>query len=63
MTKKTDSSVAEPAPQAALSAALSPATGPTPDNTPVPGGGRWRWDEEAKGWVSNDPQPDPEIKE
>lgn len=24
---------------------------PTPENTPVPGGGRWRWDIAGPGWV------------
>lgn len=29
-------------------------TSATPDNTPVPGGGSWRWDTALSGWVSND---------
>ncbi len=29
----------------------------TPDNTPVPGGGSWKWSESLPGWVSNDPAP------
>jgi hypothetical protein len=29
----------------------------TPENTPIPGGGRWRWDETALDWVSLDQQP------
>lgn len=33
---------------------------PTPENTPIPGGGRWRWDDESKAWVSNDPAPEQE---
>lgn len=40
--------------EAPLVAALSgtpPA--PTPDNTPVPGGGSWRWDTTQPGWVEN----------
>lgn len=23
----------------------------TPDNTPLPGGGRWAWDDIAKAWA------------
>ena len=32
-----------------------PAAGPkpTPENTPVPGGGSWRWDIAGPGWVEN----------
>lgn len=29
----------------------------TPENTPVPGGGRWRWDIAAPGWVDLDAPP------
>ena len=25
-----------------------------PDNTPIPGGGRWAWDDMAGQWVSRD---------
>lgn len=33
----------------------------TPENTPVPGGGRWRWDIALPGWVEvlEDPEPAP----
>lgn len=34
------------------------AADPTPDNTPLPGGGRWKWDLQAKAWVSADPEPE-----
>lgn len=27
---------------------------PTPENTPLPGGGRWRWDDAATAWVPAD---------
>lgn len=27
----------------------------TPDNTPLPGGGSWRWDAALPGWVPNPP--------
>ena len=27
----------------------------TPDNTPVPGGGSWRWDYTQHAWVANTP--------
>ncbi len=27
---------------------------PTPENTPVPGGGRWRWDITKPGWTEVD---------
>lgn len=30
---------------------------PTPENTPVPGGGRWRWDIAAPGWMDVDAAP------
>jgi hypothetical protein len=26
---------------------------PTPDNTPIPGGGSWHWDASIPGWVEN----------
>ena len=26
----------------------------TPENTPVPGGGSWRWSDTPPHWVSND---------
>jgi len=29
----------------------------TPENTPLPGGGRWEWDEAAANWRSLDDQP------
>lgn len=28
---------------------------PTPENTPLPGGGSWRWDDAVPGWVPNAP--------
>lgn len=28
-------------------------TPPTPENTPLPGGGSWRWDDAVPGWVPN----------
>jgi len=33
----------------------------TPENTPIPGGGRWRWDAALPGWaaVTEDPAPVP----
>ena len=34
---------------------------PTPGNTPVPGGGSWRWDDDVPGWVGNDPYTPPPI--
>ncbi|WP_168224779.1 hypothetical protein [Rhodoferax aquaticus] len=27
---------------------------PTPENTPIPGGGSWRWDIALPGWVERD---------
>lgn len=35
----------------------TPTTLRTPENTPIPGGGSWRWT--PQGWVSNDPAPQP----
>lgn len=32
---------------------------PTPENTPVPGGGSWRWDATLPGWVENKPADEP----
>ncbi len=26
----------------------------TPENTPIPGGGRWRWDIPLPGWIEID---------
>ena len=34
---------------------------PTPENTPLPGGGSWRWDDKLPGWVSNDAYAPPPI--
>lgn len=31
---------------------------PTPENTPVPGGGSWRWTPD--GWAENTPPANPE---
>jgi hypothetical protein len=33
----------------------------TPENTPIPGGGRWRWDATLPGWVEvvENPAPTP----
>ena len=28
---------------------------PTAENTPVPGGGSWHWDDTLPGWVENPP--------
>lgn len=33
--------------------------GRTPDNTPIPGGGRWAWDDAEGAWISRDPKPEP----
>ncbi|HOU64707.1 MAG TPA: hypothetical protein PK861_01570 [Thermomonas sp.] len=32
--------------------------GPTPENTPLPGGGAWTWDNDTKAWVTTAPQPE-----
>lgn len=39
---------------------LAPAAEPerTPENTPLPGGGRWVWDDITKAWA-----PAPELTE
>lgn len=34
-----------------VAAPNAPAPCATPENTPVPGGGRWRWDINLPGWV------------
>lgn len=48
-----------PAPVIAQPADPCVAQTPTPENTPIPGGGRWRWDITAPGWVDVDaPAPD-----
>lgn len=33
-------------------------TGPTPENTPLPGGGSWTWDDILQAWVPSTPQPE-----
>lgn len=39
-------------------------TTPTPETTPIPGGGSWRWDIALPGWVPNPTDvPDPEAPE
>ncbi len=40
--------------QAISAESKSDAQGPTPDNTPLPGGGSWRWDITKPGWVERD---------
>lgn len=59
MATKTDPSktVATAADTAAVPEAPV-ATGPSPDNTPVPGGGRWLWDIQKPGWVRPPGEPD-----
>jgi hypothetical protein len=37
------------------------AAAPTPETTPVPGGGSWRWDIALPGWVPN-PDPDAPVE-
>jgi hypothetical protein len=32
---------------------------PTPENTPVPGGGRWRWSDVPPHWVEIDENGEP----
>ena len=34
-----------------------------PDNTPIPGGGRWAWDEVVGHWVSRDLPANPPSEE
>jgi hypothetical protein len=33
----------------------------TPENTPIPGGGRWRWDIALPGWVEVLENPAPKA--
>lgn len=35
----------------------------TPENTPPPGGGRWRWDITKPGWMDVDAQAEPAFPE
>jgi hypothetical protein len=35
----------------------------SPDNTPIPGGGRWAWDDVAGQWVSRDLPSNPSLAE
>lgn len=44
-------SPAPSAPDAPAVNAAAPATPATPDNTPLPGGGRWRWDSACACWT------------
>lgn len=56
-TNTSSAVVAEPVGAAAATTAAAQvpvATGPTPDNTPLPGGGSWRWDITLPGWVERD---------
>lgn len=46
--------VNNPVPPAVINAA-------TPENTPIPGGGRWRWDIALPGWVETAEPTDPET--
>ena len=35
----------------------------TPDNTPTPGGGSWRWDARERAWVdSSTPETEPQAQ-
>lgn len=34
----------------------APDHGRTPENTPLPGGGSWSWDDVAGAWVENQPE-------
>lgn len=47
---KTDSATA-------VASAAADSERPTPDNTPVPGGGSWQWDDSKPGWVEKTPEP------
>lgn len=38
----------------AMTTAPVPERQASPDNTPIPGGGRWAWDDVAGQWVSRD---------
>lgn len=40
-----------------MTAQHAKAPAPTPENTPIPGGGSWRWT--PSGWVENTPAADP----
>lgn len=45
---------AAPDQDAAAQTPGAPATPvPTPDNTPLPGGGSWKWDDALPGWAPN----------
>ena len=33
----------------------------TPDNTPLPGGGRWTWDRDNCCWAEKPAEPDQKI--
>lgn len=37
--------------------------GRTPDNTPIPGGGRWAWDDVSGQWVARTDETAPAEKE
>lgn len=55
MAKKQELATAA-TPDSAVAVAAAPVDPsiPTPENTPVPGGGRWRWDITKPGWVEID---------
>lgn len=55
-------------PESTAPAPVINADAATPENTPVPGGGRWRWDIALPGWVDVDateplPQPIEPLQE
>lgn len=54
MAKTPDPVTVQPAVQAAVPSFPPIAPTPTPENTPMPGGGRYRWDIAAPGWVDVD---------
>lgn len=51
-TAVADGAATGAAPSEANASAATPT--PTPENTPIPGGGRFRWDIAAPGWVDID---------
>lgn len=48
-----EATVAVPTTDVSTVADAPVATGPTPENTPPPGGGRWKWDIQGPGWVES----------
>lgn len=60
-TPKSDAPSVNPDPKSpATDSAINAADAATPENSPIPGGGSYRWDYHAASWIPNtDPAANP----